>query len=87
MRRLILSLLLGVSACETTSVVADISQDKVVIRGTVPNFDEAPIYAQATQACALYKRHAIPLTKQCLDQWCLNRAYLFACIKQENDNA
>lgn len=66
-----------VAACAGQPVVADISQDKVILQGN--NAPPEQLRAKAEESCALYHRHATPLSQRCGDQYCMQKYFLFAC--------
>lgn len=71
--------LLALAGCETQTAVTDIGQDKVRIGAT--GDDVAPVNARAVEACGLYKRRPIAQSWRCLDAYCINKEYLFACVE------
>jgi hypothetical protein len=66
-----------VSSCAGHPVIADISQDKVILQGN--NAPENELMAKANEACAMYKRRATPLSQRCGDQYCIQKYFLFSC--------
>lgn len=68
---------LVLSGCSGQPVIADISQDKVILQGNGASPDL--LMAKANEACAIYKRQAQPLSQRCGDQYCIQKYYLFAC--------
>lgn len=67
----------SLAACGTTAVVTDISQDKV--RMVVSGNDAAFIQAKVNEACGVYKRDPVPISYRCLDLYCIETEYLWAC--------
>ena len=70
-------------ACQPTpAVVVDISADKVVVqqRMTTPPRD---VHEKARHACAMHGRVPVPMSKQCLDEYCLSSNHLFACAPSD----
>ncbi len=68
---------LAVGSCAGQPVVADISQDKVILQGNGASPDQ--LLATANESCAMYKKRATPLSQRCGDQYCIQKYYLFAC--------
>jgi hypothetical protein len=53
------------------------ADDKVVVQS---QSDNAATMQTADQGCGIYGRKAVgPLSYRCLDGYCINKAYLFAC--------
>lgn len=63
--------------CAGHPVVADISQDKVILQGN--NAPQEELLAKANESCAMYHKKAQPLSQRCGDQYCIQKYYLFAC--------
>jgi hypothetical protein len=72
--------LAGLAACETQTAVTAIGQDHA--RVTAVGDDIAPVNAQGVQACAMFKRRAVAMSWRCLDGYCLQKEYLFACVPE-----
>lgn len=70
-------LVLMLAGCAGEPVVADISQDKVILQGNGANPDQ--LMARANESCAMYKKRATALSQRCGDQYCIQKYYLFAC--------
>lgn len=70
------ALLLG--SCSGQPIVADISQDKVILQGN--GASPELLQAKATETCAMYKRQATLMSHRCGDQYCIQKIYLFACV-------
>ena len=68
---------LWLGGCATKAVISDLQTDKVVVQAS--GSDMSVIEAEARKGCAIYKRHPIPISKRCLDNLCMQTAYLFAC--------
>lgn len=66
-----------VASCAGEPVIADISQDKVIIQQN--GAKEEVALAKANEACAMYKRRAVPLSYRCADGYCIQRLLLYAC--------
>lgn len=64
-------------ACATNAVISDIGSDKVKV--VASGGDQNVIMAKAQEGCALYKKQPVPLSKRCLDGYCIQSEYLFAC--------
>jgi hypothetical protein len=78
MRILVLFLAVSAVGCATTALVADLEQDKAVIQAT--GGDMRVINREARNACAIHNRDAQgPLSKRCVDQYCITAQYLYAC--------
>ena len=67
----------SISACAGEPVIADISQDKVIIQQN--GAKEEVALAKANEACAMYKKRAQPLSYRCADGYCIQRLLLYAC--------
>lgn len=65
------------SACATNAVISDIATDKVKV--VASGGDQSVIMGQAQQGCSLYKRVPVAISKRCLDTYCIQAEYLFAC--------
>ncbi|MDP2331817.1 MAG: hypothetical protein Q8M19_14095 [Reyranella sp.] len=63
--------------CTTSAVISDIGQDKVKV--VASGGDQEVIMAEARKGCALYKRTPVALSHRCLDGYCIQKEYLFAC--------
>lgn len=72
---LVLPVLLA--GCATQAVVADLTTDRVIVQAI--GTDMEVIGAQARQGCAIHGRTPVPISHRCLNQYCTQRAYLFAC--------
>lgn len=73
------AIFMALAGCETTTAVGDIAHDKVRIMAT--GDDVGPVNQRAIEACHLYKRRPIAQSWRCLDAYCINKEYLFACIE------
>lgn len=80
-RGAILALCVMVAACATHAVISDIATDKVKV--VASGGDQAVIMGQAREGCAHYKRTPVPISKRCLDAYCVQSEYLFACKAPE----
>lgn len=70
--------LLGVALAGcANAVISDIGQDKVKVVAT--GSDMKMIGAEAEKGCAIYDRTPIPISKRCMDGYCTQTEYLFAC--------
>lgn len=76
-RSIVLGALLLVAACGTTAVISDIGQDKVKV--VASGNDASIIGGKAIEGCAIYKKKPIALSQRCLDNYCIQKEYLFAC--------
>ncbi|HZQ01390.1 MAG TPA: hypothetical protein VFB13_17730 [Reyranella sp.] len=72
-----LSAALLLAACSGEPVVADISQDKVILQGNGAKPEQ--LMAKANESCSMYHRHAQALSQRCGDEYCIQKYYLFAC--------
>ena len=73
------ALLLG---CAGHPVVADISQDKVIIQGN--GAPPGELLALANESCGMYKRRAQYMSERCGDGYCIQKIYLYACRPVES---
>ena len=69
--------LAAVAACATHAVISDIATDKVKV--VASGNDQQVIMTQAREGCSHYKRVPVAISKRCLDQYCIQSEYLFAC--------
>lgn len=67
------------SACATHAVISDISTDKVKVQAN--GDDMQVIMAEATRGCELYHRKPQQISYRCLDGYCIQKEYLFACVE------
>lgn len=63
--------------CATNAVISDIATDKVKV--VASGNDQNVIMAQAREGCSHYKRIPVAISKRCIDQYCIQSEYLFAC--------
>ena len=63
--------------CAGEPVVADISQDKVILQGNGATRES--LTAKANESCAMYKKRAQYMSERCGDGYCIQKIYLFAC--------
>lgn len=73
----IIAALAVLTACAGQPVVGEMSQDRVIIVGN--NAGEPAILAEANRGCGMYGRSAHFMSWRCMDQYCVQKAYLFAC--------
>ena len=78
-RRTALSLFaaLCITGCSTTAVISDLQTDKVIVQAK--GSDMSVIEAEARKGCAIHRRQPVPISKRCLDHFCSQTAYLYAC--------
>ena len=69
------------TGCAGEPVVADVSQDKVILQGNGASPQQ--LQAKADETCQMYKRRAQPMSQRCGDQYCIQKIYLFACRPTE----
>jgi len=74
---LVLTAAVLVVGCATHAVISDIATDKVKV--VASGNDTNVIMAQAREGCSHYKRIPVAISKRCLDQYCIQSEYLFAC--------
>lgn len=67
------------AAC-SPPVIADLEHDKVIVQAEYGT-DPATIASEASRGCAIHGRHAIPISKRCVDEYCFTSNHLFACKK------
>ena len=62
----------------TPAVISDLEEDKVVVRSGLGTslYDIAD---KAGEGCALHGRWPHPVSRTCLDEYCIRKEYLFAC--------
>ena len=73
---LVIAFLVG--GCAAPAVIADLETDKVIVQSRLGTSPE-DIAAKAREGCALHGRTAVPISKQCLDNYCISANHLFAC--------
>ena len=67
---------LSVGGC-ASPVIYDLEADKVMVQATD---DDAATMHTADAGCTIHGRKAVgPLSQRCLDGYCINKIYLFAC--------
>jgi hypothetical protein len=76
-----LALAMILAACATNAVISDIATDKVKV--VASGNDQAVIMGQARDGCAHYKRTPVAISKRCIDAYCIQSEYLFACKEAE----
>jgi hypothetical protein len=70
------TLAFAVSGC-ASPVIYDLESDKVMVQATG---DDAATRHTADEGCTIHGRKAVgPLSQRCLDGYCINKVYLFAC--------
>lgn len=69
---------IGLAGCSSTPVISDISDSSVKVQSQAASAD-ATVMAKANEGCGLYKKKAVALSRRCLDGYCINKEYLFAC--------
>jgi hypothetical protein len=67
---------IAIVACATPAI-SDIGQDKVKV--VASGNDQAAAMVEATKGCAIYNRTPIAISKRCLDNYCMQSEYLYAC--------
>ena len=68
------------TGCATSAVISDLEEDKVIVEARGNN--AAVIDAEARRGCAIHGRTAVPISKKCIDEYCIRAQHLFACKKQ-----
>ena len=81
MRKLFISagLTLILAGCATQAVISDLETDKVKV--VASGNDGTVIMAAARKGCAVHKRTPVSISRRCLDNYCINVEYLFACVQ------
>ena len=69
------------SACVTNAVVSDLEQDKVKVQAT--GNDMTVIFAEARRGCAMHGRVPKEVSFVCLDDYCIKKEYLYACVDSQ----
>ena len=71
---------LSLAGCVTTpAVISDLEEDKVFVQtGMGTTMDD--LNNKARQGCALHGRKPKEISYVCLDDYCIRKKYLFACI-------
>lgn len=75
-RMSVLALALALAAC-ANAVISDIATDKVKV--VASGGDQKMIMGEAEKGCAIYKRTPIAISNRCIDAYCTQKEYLFAC--------
>ena len=65
------------AGCQTRAVIADLEEDKVIVQAT--GNDMSVIRAKAREGCAIHNRYPVEISFNCLDGYCMQKNYLFAC--------
>jgi hypothetical protein len=78
-RKIVFALLAAVciAGCSTTAVISDLQTDKVIVQADGNNL--SVIEAEARRGCAIHNRRPVPISHRCLDHFCTQMAYLYAC--------
>lgn len=64
---------------KATAIIADLESDKVVVQSG-PGTEDHEIVAKAFEGCALHDRVPVPLSTQCMNEYCSMQNNLFACV-------
>lgn len=68
------------TGCVATATVSDIGDDHVKVQVNVTA--KRPLAdAKANAACALYGKRAKYMSYRCMDQYCMMKEVLYACLK------
>jgi hypothetical protein len=70
-------IVLAVSGCATRAVISDLEEDKVKVQAS--GNDMTVIRAEAQKGCAVHDRSPVQISYRCLDGYCIQKEYLFAC--------
>jgi hypothetical protein len=70
------SLTVGIAGC-ANAFISDIATDKVKVMAS--GNDQKMIMGEAEKGCAIYKRTPIAISKRCINAYCTQSEYLFAC--------
>jgi len=73
----LLLLTVFIAGCETSAVLSDVSEDAVRVQAM--GNDRAMIMPEARRGCTIYGRTPIEISYRCLDEYCIQKEYLFAC--------
>lgn len=65
--------------CGTSAVVTDLEEDKVKVQAN--GGDIKVIDAEAERGCAMHDRQPQRISYHCLDGYCMQKEYLYACVK------
>lgn len=63
--------------CAGQPIVADVSQDKVIVQANGASAEQ--LQAKADETCTMYHRHAHYMSTRCGDGYCMQKYMLFAC--------
>lgn len=66
-----------IAGCGTTAVISDLQTDKVIVQAK--GSDMSVIEAEARKGCAIHRRQPVPISNRCLNHFCSQTAYLYAC--------
>lgn len=72
------ALLAVLTGCATQASVSDVAQDHVRVQAL--GDDVGPVNEQGFRACNMFGRRAVAMSTRCLDAYCLQKEYLFACV-------
>jgi len=76
-RHFLFGLILLIAGC-APAVISDISDSALKVR-TGLGTKEADILAEARRGCGLYGKTPVSISWRCLDQYCFEKEWLFAC--------
>ncbi len=77
----VLAIAFVLGGCAAEAVISDLETDKVIVQSRLGTKPE-DVAAKAREGCALHGRMAVPISKQCLDNYCFSANHLFACKEQ-----
>ena len=79
-----LAVMIGIfslSGCVTTpAVISDLEDDKVIVQAGLGTPD-SEVMKMAEDGCALHGRTPATISTKCLDEYCIKKDVLFACVK------
>ena len=81
MRRFALAAVLLLTSCTPQPpAISQISDSSVTVIQHMLTKPEA-VVQEAQRGCGLYKKQATLLSRNCLDEYCYEKSYLFACTE------
>jgi hypothetical protein len=67
----------ALTGCATHAVISDLEEDKVKVQAN--GNDMSVIMAEANGGCSIHGRKPVAISNRCLDGYCINKEFLFAC--------
>lgn len=68
---------LSLAGCATRAVISDLEEDKVKVQAN--GNDMNVVNAEARKGCAIHNRSPVQISYRCMDGYCIQKEWLFAC--------